>query len=45
LREAPMAHIVLINPKFEISFWGHEHALPLIVFCSLSKKVIPCIII
>jgi radical SAM superfamily enzyme YgiQ (UPF0313 family) len=25
-----MAHIVLINPKFEISFWGLEHALPLI---------------
>jgi hypothetical protein len=30
LLEAPMAHIVLINPKFEISFWGLEHALPLI---------------
>ena len=25
-----MANIVLINPKFEISFWGLEHALPLI---------------
>jgi radical SAM superfamily enzyme YgiQ (UPF0313 family) len=25
-----MAHIVLINPKFDISFWGLEHALPLI---------------
>ncbi len=24
-----MADIVLINPKFEISFWGLEHALPL----------------
>ncbi|MDP9137008.1 MAG: B12-binding domain-containing radical SAM protein [Pseudomonadota bacterium] len=24
-----MASIVLINPKFEISFWGLEHALPL----------------
>jgi radical SAM superfamily enzyme YgiQ (UPF0313 family) len=23
-----MADIVLINPKFEISFWGFEHALP-----------------
>src|SRR5271166_240731 len=23
-----MADIVLINPKFEISFWGLEHALP-----------------
>lgn len=25
-----MASIVLINPKFEISFWGLEHALPFI---------------
>ncbi len=25
-----MADIVLINPKFEISYWGMEHALPLI---------------
>jgi radical SAM superfamily enzyme YgiQ (UPF0313 family) len=24
-----MADIVLINPKFEISFWGLEHALPM----------------
>ena len=24
-----MADIVLINPRFEISFWGLEHALPL----------------
>jgi radical SAM superfamily enzyme YgiQ (UPF0313 family) len=24
-----MADIVLINPKFEISFWGLEHALPI----------------
>jgi hypothetical protein len=23
-----MAEIVLINPKFEASFWGMEHALP-----------------
>src|SRR5436190_4564025 len=23
-----MAHIVLINPRFEASFWGLEHALP-----------------
>lgn len=23
-----MAHIVLINPRFETSFWGLEHALP-----------------
>ena len=25
-----MADIVLINPRFEISFWGLEHALPFI---------------
>ncbi len=25
-----MADIVLINPRFEISYWGLEHALPLI---------------
>lgn len=25
-----MAHIVLINPRFEVSFWGMEHALPLL---------------
>ena len=25
-----MADIVLINPKFEVSFWGLEHALPLL---------------
>ncbi|MEO6810010.1 MAG: B12-binding domain-containing radical SAM protein [Isosphaeraceae bacterium] len=24
-----MADIVLINPRFEVSFWGMEHALPL----------------
>src|SRR5436190_7473605 len=24
-----MADIVLINPRFEISYWGMEHALPL----------------
>jgi radical SAM superfamily enzyme YgiQ (UPF0313 family) len=24
-----MAEIVLINPRFEVSFWGVEHALPL----------------
>src|ERR1700730_2328123 len=23
-----MADIVLINPKFEVSFWGLEHAMP-----------------
>ena len=25
----PMADIVLINPRFEVSYWGMEHALPL----------------
>src|ERR1700687_2941437 len=25
-----MADIVLINPRFEVSFWGLEHALPFI---------------
>jgi radical SAM superfamily enzyme YgiQ (UPF0313 family) len=25
-----MADIVLINPRFEISYWGMEHALPLV---------------
>ena len=25
-----MADIVLINPRFEVSFWGMEHALPLV---------------
>src|SRR5262245_66641554 len=25
-----MADIVLINPRFEASFWGMEHALPLL---------------
>ncbi len=24
-----MARIVLINPRFEVSYWGLEHALPL----------------
>ena len=24
-----MAEIVLINPRFEVSYWGLEHALPL----------------
>ncbi len=24
-----MAHIVIINPRFETSYWGMEHALPL----------------
>src|SRR5947208_3141523 len=28
--ESTMADIVLINPRFEVSFWGLEHALPLL---------------
>ena len=24
-----MAHIVLVSPAFEVSYWGMEHALPL----------------
>ena len=24
-----MAHIFIINPRFEISFWGLEHCMPL----------------
>jgi radical SAM superfamily enzyme YgiQ (UPF0313 family) len=28
LVECNVAHIVLINPRFDISFWGFEHALP-----------------
>jgi radical SAM superfamily enzyme YgiQ (UPF0313 family) len=27
-RLSTMAHIVLINPRFEVSYWGLEHALP-----------------
>src|SRR2546430_13330859 len=25
-----MANIVIINPRFEVSYWGLEHALPLL---------------
>src|SRR5215813_7771306 len=25
-----MADIVIINPQFEVSYWGMEHALPLL---------------
>jgi radical SAM superfamily enzyme YgiQ (UPF0313 family) len=25
-----MAHIVLVNPRFDVSYWGLEHALPLL---------------
>ena len=30
-----MANIVLLNPRFELSYWGVEHALPL-----LGKKCV-----
>ena len=33
-----MAEIILINPRFEISFWGLEHALPLIGKRSLCRS-------
>src|SRR6478752_6649587 len=29
-RSCKVADIVIINPRFEVSFWGMEHALPLI---------------
>jgi len=25
-----MAEIILVNPRFEVSYWGLEHALPLL---------------
>ena len=25
-----MAHIALVSPRFEVSYWGMEHALPLL---------------
>lgn len=25
-----MARIALINPRFEVSYWGHEHAMPIV---------------
>src|SRR5438270_6005760 len=34
-----MAEIVLINPRFEVSYWGLEHALPLAVRrCSAGDR-------
>ena len=37
-----MARIVLINPRFEISYWGLEHALPLFgKRCNLPTACLP----
>ena len=30
-RQAIMADIVIINPRFDISFWGMEHCIGLLV--------------
>jgi radical SAM superfamily enzyme YgiQ (UPF0313 family) len=37
-----MADIVLINPQFEVSYWGLEHALPLLgKKCNLPTACLP----
>ena len=37
-----MADIVLINPRFEVSYWGLEHALPLLgKQCNLPTACLP----
>ncbi|HNM85688.1 MAG TPA: cobalamin-dependent protein, partial [Mycobacterium sp.] len=37
-----MADIVLINPRFEMSYWGLEHALPLVgKKCNLPTACLP----
>ncbi len=37
-----MADIVLINPQFEVSYWGLEHALPLVgKRCNLPTACLP----
>ncbi len=37
-----MADIVLINPRFEVSYWGLEHALPLLgKKCNLPTACLP----
>ena len=37
-----MADIVLINPRFEVSYWGMEHALPLLgKKCNLPVACLP----
>ena len=37
-----MANIVLINPRFQVSYWGLEHALPLLgKKCNLPTACLP----
>ena len=37
-----MANIVLINPRFEASYWGLEHALPMLgKKCNLPTACLP----
>src|SRR5271169_5146547 len=37
-----MADIVLINPRFEVSYWGLEHALPLLgKKCNIPTACLP----
>ena len=38
-----MADIVLINPRFEVSYWGLEHALKLLTNDEQAKKAKPAI--
>jgi hypothetical protein len=35
-----MADIVIINPRFDISFWGLEHCMPL--FASVPTCPLHC---
>ena len=39
-----MAEIVLINPRFQVSYWGLEHALPLLgKKCNIPTACLPLI--
>ena len=39
-----MGDIVLINPRFQVSYWGLEHALPLLgKKCNLPTACLPLI--
>src|SRR6201997_2542739 len=41
-KQAAMANIVLINPRFEVSYWGLEHALPLLgKKCNIPTACLP----
>src|SRR5262249_28402229 len=41
-QERPMPEIVLINPRFEVSYWGMEYALPLFgKKCNVSVAALP----